>query len=85
MAGELNLSRKELRKVIGNAEKNAWDELLEGLNRDPWGRPYKTVMNKMRSDNINICEKLPEEIMEEMLCNIIPQGQGGKQIQGWGI
>lgn len=48
--------------MIGSAKKNAWDELLEELNRDPWGRPYKAVMNKIRSDNkiyVKNCQKTP--------------------------
>lgn len=39
LVGELKNSRKEFRKAIGKANKEAWDELLNGLERDPWGRP----------------------------------------------
>lgn len=73
LAGELKNSRKELRKAIG---KTAWDELLEGLNRDPWGRPYKIIMNKIWSDNINIGEKLSKNTMEEILSKLFPKDRG---------
>lgn len=54
LAGELKNNRRELSKAIGKAKKEAWDELLEGLNRDPCGRPYKAIMNKIKSDSIDI-------------------------------
>lgn len=76
LAGELKNSRKELRRAIGNAKKKAWDELLEGLSRDPWGRPYKMVMNKIKSDNVNIGEKLSTNKMEEILSKLFPKDRG---------
>lgn len=57
LAGELKNNIKKLRKAIGKAKREAWDELLERLNKDPWGQPYKVVMNKIRSENVNICGK----------------------------
>lgn len=57
-AEELKQCRKDLRIVIGVAKKKALDELL-GLSGDPWGRPYKTIMNKIRLNNFDICRRLP--------------------------
>lgn len=48
LVGELKRNRKELRIVIGKDKKEAWNELLEGLNGDPWGRPYRAVMKQDR-------------------------------------
>ncbi|KOB72837.1 SARTTc1 ORF2 protein [Operophtera brumata] len=39
---------KELQGAIAKAKSRSWSELLEGLDRDPWGRPYKTVLRKLR-------------------------------------
>ncbi|KAF9409158.1 hypothetical protein HW555_011400, partial [Spodoptera exigua] len=37
-----------LQHAITDAKSRSWRELLEGLNRDPWGRPYRLVMGKLR-------------------------------------
>lgn len=76
LAGELKTSRKELRKAIEKAKKRAWDELLERLNRDPWGRPYKMIMSKIKSDNVNIGEKLSIKTMEDILSKLFPKDRG---------
>lgn len=76
MAGELKNNRRELKKAIGKAKKEAWDELLEGLNRDPWGRPYKAIMNKIKSDSVDICRKLPGEVIEGILDSLFPRDRG---------
>lgn len=67
LAGELKVTRKELRKSISKAKREAWDEMLEGLNRDPWGRPYKGVMNKMKTGNNNICQKMQGDELGRIL------------------
>ena len=41
-------TRKEL-KVSMTAKRKCWQDFCEELDRDPWGRPYKTVMNKIKS------------------------------------
>lgn len=73
LTGELKTSRKELRRSIGITKTEAWDELLEGLNKNPWGKPYKIVMNKIKLENMNICEKLPKDTLEEILKVLFPE------------
>jgi len=41
-------TRYALRGAISQAKARAWDELLEKLDRDSWGRPYKLVTKKLR-------------------------------------
>lgn len=82
LAGELKNNRKELRKAIGKAKREAWDELLERLNKDPWGQPYKVVMNKIRSENVNTCGKLPEKTIEEILGKLFPKDRGTNICKG---
>lgn len=35
-------------QAIWKSRVKCWDELLRSLNTDPWGRPYKIVINKDR-------------------------------------
>ncbi|KAL6254797.1 hypothetical protein P5V15_014131 [Pogonomyrmex californicus] len=41
--------KRELKKAIARAQKAAWNELLEDINKDPWGKPYRAVMKKLQS------------------------------------
>ncbi|XP_011686455.1 PREDICTED: uncharacterized protein LOC105449153 [Wasmannia auropunctata] len=48
LEAELALARKTLRQAIKEAKNRAWLELLGDIDRDPWGRPYKVVLGKLR-------------------------------------
>jgi len=37
-----------LRRKIAISKARAWQELLDSVNDDPWGRPYKMVMHKIK-------------------------------------
>ncbi|XP_071451358.1 uncharacterized protein [Hetaerina americana] len=39
---------RKLKRAIKDAKKKCWHELCEEVDRDPWGRPYKMVMNKIK-------------------------------------
>lgn len=42
-------ARKKLKCAITDSKISAWRELCEILNKDPWGRPYKYIMNRARN------------------------------------
>ena len=42
-------AKKELQLQISRAKSDAWSEILEGLTRDPWGRPYRAARMKLGS------------------------------------
>lgn len=42
-------AKRELTTTIKKAKATAWEESLADLNRDPWGRPYKAIMKKLRA------------------------------------
>ncbi|XP_072933739.1 uncharacterized protein [Epargyreus clarus] len=37
-----------LQGAIADSKARNWSALVEGLDRDPWGRPYKMVLGKLR-------------------------------------
>lgn len=76
LAGELKDCRKELRIAIGTAKRKAWDELLEGLIGDPWGRPYKAILGKIRPSSMDTCRRLSEESVEKILGELFPEDRG---------
>lgn len=42
-------ARRRLVKVIKCSKRKCWDELIEEVDGDPWGRPYKVVMTRLKS------------------------------------
>ncbi|CAB3237908.1 unnamed protein product [Arctia plantaginis] len=46
---EYRRARKTLKLAISRAKEEKRQEMLEGLNRDPWGRPYRAVRQKLRA------------------------------------
>lgn len=41
--------RERYMREIGRAKARGWREMLEKLNEDPWGRPYKVVRRKLKT------------------------------------
>jgi len=46
---EYKASREKVVKEIYKAKEKAWRDLISEIDEDQWGRPYKIVMNKLRS------------------------------------
>lgn len=45
---QCKLARVALQKEISLAKIEAWKELVNDLDRDPWGRAYRLVINKLK-------------------------------------
>jgi len=63
LRAELRNRRKDLRRKIRNAKMRAWGELLQSLEADPWGRPYRMVLKKARAPVTPISKVLPEDTL----------------------
>ncbi|XP_078051372.1 uncharacterized protein LOC144477519 [Augochlora pura] len=50
--------KKKLKKEINKAKDNMWQTLIDSVEHDPWGKPYKWVINTLR-------KRLPPTIMED--------------------
>jgi hypothetical protein len=48
MEMELREARKSLKRAIAKSKEQAWDDLIQEVGRDPWGRPYKLVMKRFK-------------------------------------
>ncbi|CAH2101175.1 unnamed protein product [Euphydryas editha] len=44
-----NHARATLKLAICRAKEAKRQEMVEGLERDPWGRPYRAALNKLRA------------------------------------
>ncbi|XP_041973293.1 uncharacterized protein LOC121728990 [Aricia agestis] len=50
--------REILQLAISRAKERAWLELVEGIDNDPWGRPYKRARDKLRAQSAPLTQTL---------------------------
>lgn len=68
--------RKRLQREIRNAKARAWDELVETVEKDPWGRPYKLVRKKLSCGGPPTTERLHPEFLQRVVDTLFPVGKG---------
>jgi len=72
---------RALRREIGASKAKAWQELLDSVNQDPWGRPYKMVMNKIKQWAPPFTESMDPPTRERILESLFPTDGG--EITPW--
>jgi len=77
-ATALREARHALRRAIAVAKTRAWEEFVLTLNEDPWGRPYKAVMNKLRRWASPYTESLDPVLRDRILTSLFPVDGGGE-------
>jgi len=65
--------KKILCTQIKEAKIQAWNELIRGIDEDPWGLPYKIVMKKLRRSSPSFGETLLTETLEQLVDKLFPQ------------
>ncbi|XP_011866998.1 PREDICTED: uncharacterized protein LOC105561517, partial [Vollenhovia emeryi] len=66
--------RQELKSAIRKAKEAAWDEMIRSLDTDPWGRPYKLVMNKLSTGALPAVETMQPGFLDEVVETLFPAG-----------
>ncbi|CAG4955271.1 unnamed protein product [Colias eurytheme] len=61
-----------LQDAIGTAKTRAWEEMLEDLNHEPWGRPYKRVRQKLRPWAPPLSQTLEPRFLEQVVTSLFP-------------
>lgn len=65
-------AKKTLRNAIKKAKNTAWTELINSIDSDPWGLPYKLVMGRLRRSSPALSETLDERILNRLLDSLFP-------------
>ena len=66
--------RRILRMTIHKCKTDSWKNLIETINSDPWGLPYKIVMDKLRrSQGPSMPED--EESLRKIVQVLFPTGE----------
>ncbi|XP_011059985.1 PREDICTED: uncharacterized protein LOC105149338 [Acromyrmex echinatior] len=68
----LREARRQLRRAITRSQARLWTELVSDLDRDPWGMPYRVVINKLRAGGASIVEGLPPESVTNIVGTLFP-------------
>lgn len=73
---ERKIARRELKLAIKKAKATAWEEALMDLDRDPWGRPYRAVMNRFKPRAPPLTRTMDSGFRERMLRTLFPAEEG---------
>ncbi|XP_026827651.1 uncharacterized protein LOC113562418 [Ooceraea biroi] len=80
---ELQERRSCLRAAIRGAKARAWEELLQSVKGDPWGRPYRFVMGKLRPWSPPETETMDPLELRGALDSLFPAGEGCPEPPEW--
>ncbi|XP_046837590.1 uncharacterized protein LOC124432622 [Vespa crabro] len=69
-------ARRALNKLIREAKKNSWKDLLDSIEDDQWDRSYKQVLGIFRLYAPPVAETLEVEILDNILSELFPGGTG---------
>lgn len=69
------VARRHLRSIIRRAKAISWQDLIDKVNRDPWGLPYKVVLNRLRRPSPKLSEMLNQASMSQLLVSLFPRGE----------
>lgn len=66
-------ARQTLQKAIAQAKEAAWEEWLGTLDRDPWGRPYRVVRQRLRPWAPPLTSSLEPQLLERVVDTLFPE------------
>ncbi|CAH0713407.1 unnamed protein product, partial [Brenthis ino] len=69
-------AKKALQLAISQAKAAARQELLAGLDRDPWGRPYISARNKLCAHGAPVTETTPPDVLLRLVGGLFPESSG---------
>ena len=70
-----------LQKAIKEAKNKAWEKLQQTIDRDPWGKPYKIVMEKLRPSAPPLTETMDSGLLERVLDKLFPRGSDQTRVE----
>lgn len=64
--------KKQLVKAIRNAKVQAWQELIDSIERDPWGLPYRIVLKKLKRSTPSATETMDINTVNQVVDKLFP-------------
>jgi len=59
--------------------------MIQTLDEDPWGLPYKIVLNRLRRSESSLSETLELDVVEKLLDSLFPPGEYTTRTRSGGI
>lgn len=82
LQAEYKQARKNMRDEIRNAKRKAWQDLLDALDRDPWGLSYRLVVGALKGPSKGLTETLDEtKALNPLLDRLFPTGNQSPQLE----
>lgn len=69
---EYKIARNKLKQEITSAKSKAWRELILLVNDDPWGKPYRVVMKKLKNKT-SLVEQITDKQLRDTLITLFPR------------
>ncbi|XP_076301793.1 uncharacterized protein LOC143219871, partial [Lasioglossum baleicum] len=64
-------TKKELNKLILKAKDKSWDDLCDTIEKDVWGKPYKSVIKRVKG--VSPPPALSVQVAEKVMIGLFPQ------------
>lgn len=65
-------AKKSLRQAITKAKERAWQELIDTIDDDPWGRPYQIVLKKLKTGGVADIGSMDPQFVTEIVNTLFP-------------
>lgn len=69
---EYREARRALQREIKAAKARCWTELIEEVESDPWGRPYKVVTKKLRPSAPPLTSDMDPALLDRVIGTLFP-------------
>lgn len=79
---EWNTDRKRVKEAICAEKKRAWQEMVDSIKVDPWGKPYKLVRDRLIREPPPL-ENMTIEEADEMVEHLFPRDEEGFAPVDW--
>lgn len=70
---EHRINKKALTRAILKAKEESWKVLIDTIEENPWGIPYKLVMGKLRASAPGLTETLSPSELNKIISDLFPQ------------
>ncbi|CAH3987251.1 unnamed protein product [Pieris brassicae] len=67
-----NDRKRALRGAICEAKERAHQEVLRGLDDDPWGRPYRSARKRLKGAGMPLVESLEPAFLDRVVADLFP-------------
>lgn len=78
---------RALQTAIAKAKAQSWSDLVDQLGRDPWGRPYKMVVGKLRPWVPPLTETMDPDFVGTVVQHLFPRVDDvenlDQNLEGW--